>query len=133
MHDMNTKAPNLSFGQNLRIARKQKGYTLARLSEISGISKRMIGHYETQVKRPSVDKIKMLANALEVSIDELMGSIDKTKNSKKNNDQPSYRIMKKVRIIERLTIREQKAIFQFINTIVEKKKLKEQLQERKKK
>jgi len=131
MHDMNTKASILNFGQNLRRIRKKKGYTLAQLAEISGISKRMIGHYETQVKRPSIDKIKTLADALDLSLDELMGVNDTSRNKKKE-DLASYKIMKKVRVIEQLSTREQKAIFQYINTIVEKKKLKEELQAKKK-
>ena len=91
----------------------------------------MIGHYETQVKRPSIDKIKTLADALDLSLDELMGVNDTSRNKKKE-DLASYKIMKKVRVIEQLSTREQKAIFQYINTIVEKKKLKEELQAKKK-
>ena len=41
--------------------------------------------------------------------------------------------MKKVRLIEQLSERDQRAIFQFINTIVEKNNLKEELKIRKNK
>jgi len=132
MHLMNKKAVNIDFGQNLREIRKKKGYTLDQLAVIVGISKRMISHYETQVKRPSVDKLSKLADALGVSIDELMGHSDRTKG-RKNDDQIAQKIMKKVRVIEQLSEREQKSIFQFINTIVEKNKLKKELQTTKKK
>jgi transcriptional regulator with XRE-family HTH domain len=128
---MNTKAENLDFGENLRSVRKKKGYTLARLADISGISKRMIGHYETQVKRPSIDKIKALADALNVSINELLGSKDAHK-IKREETKTFMKIMKKARIIEQLPEREQKAIFNFINTVAERNKLlKEKKSERK--
>jgi len=129
---VNTKAENLNFGVNLRTARKKKGYTLARLADISGISKRMIGHYETQVKRPSIDKMNILANALGISIDELLGQGEQPR-TRKNEDSASYKILKKMRVIEQLSVREQKAIFNFINTIVEKNKLKKELHANKKK
>jgi transcriptional regulator with XRE-family HTH domain len=129
---MNKKVENTNVGKNLRLIRKSKGYTLDRLSAISGISKRMISHYETQVKRPSIEKINMLADALGVSIDELMIYGEHTKSSK-SDTRLSYKILKKVRVIEELSEREQKAIFQFINTIVEKNKLKKELRSNKEK
>jgi transcriptional regulator with XRE-family HTH domain len=131
MHFMNKTAATINFGQNLRLVRRKKGYTLDRLAEISGISKRMISHYETRAKRPSLDKINILADALNVSIDELTGHDSHIKH-KKNEDIVSYKIMKKLRVIERLSVREQKAIFQFINTIVEKNRYKKEFQNKKK-
>ena len=114
---MNTKTTNSNFGENLRNIREKSGYTQAKLADISGISKRMIGHYETQVKRPSVDKLKKLADALKISIDDIIGN-SVTKN--KNSGDTSYRIMKRVRIIEKLPKREQDMIFSMINTFAEK-------------
>lgn len=118
---MNKKAENLNFGENLRRVREKRGYTQVQLSEMSGISRRMIGHYETQVKRPSVDKVKKLADALSTSVDELMGV---SKSVKKSTDDPSYRIMKRVRAIEKLPKRDQEMVFHVISTLVEKNKLK---------
>ena len=123
MLSMNTKAPNSNFGKNLRNARKQKGYTLAKLAEISGISKRMIGHYETQVKKPSLDKIKKLAGALNISVIELIE--DSNSKVKKTQSDISYKIMKKVRVIEELPTRDQNVIFSLINSLSEKNKLKQ--------
>ena len=131
MFFMNTKTQNIHFGQNLRLLRKERGYTLDQLAELSGISKRMISHYETQVKRPAIEKITILADALNVSINELMDIPDKSKA--KGEDKTFYKILKKVRLIEELSERDQRAIFQFINTIVEKNNLKKELKTKKKK
>ena len=122
MYLMNMKVSDIDFGHNLRAARKALGYTLDRLADISGISKRMISHYETQVKRPSIDKIKILADALNASVNDLIGAKDTSKN-KKEETKTYMKIMKKARIIEQLPEREQKAIFNFINTVADRNKL----------
>lgn len=118
---MKSNESNSFFGESLRKVRKQRGYTMEQLAEISGISKRMIGHYETQVKRPALDKIQILAKALNVSANELMGP---SKSNTKTRDETSYKIMKKVRLIEKLPTRDQNTIFSLINSLVEKNKLK---------
>jgi transcriptional regulator with XRE-family HTH domain len=122
MQFMNMKVSDSDFGHRLRATRKVRGYTLDQLAEISGISKRMISHYETQVKRPSIDKIRILADALHVSINDLIASNDTTK-SKKGETKTFLKILKKARIIEQLPEREQKAIFNFINTVADRNKL----------
>jgi transcriptional regulator with XRE-family HTH domain len=130
MFFMNIKSSNINFGLKLRTIRKEKGYTMDQLAEIAGISKRMISHYETQVKRPSIDKIELLAQALNVSVKELMETKDSPKD-KKTESKTFLKIMKKVRVIEKLTEREQRIIFNFINTIIEKHQLKEKYQTKK--
>jgi transcriptional regulator with XRE-family HTH domain len=121
---MNTEASYSQFGETLRKIRRQKGYSLAQLAELCGISKRMIGHYETQVKRPSVDKLTKIAEALGVGIDELL---ETTKVPKKQKDDIPHKIMKKIRLIEKLPVRDQKMIFSMINSLIENNKAKGKL------
>jgi transcriptional regulator with XRE-family HTH domain len=126
---MDLKVTADKFGENLYKIRRKKGYTQAHLARITGISQRMIGHYETRVKRPSIDKVKKLADALGVADEELLGV---TKKSKKFSEEDvSYKIMKKVRMIEKLPVRDQKAIFRHINSLVEKNKFREELKKNK--
>jgi len=114
------------FGKNLREIRKKKGYTQTKLAELSGVSQRAIGHYEKHAKRPTVEKVTKLADALSVSVDELMGT-PKTSDKNKIEENISYKIMKKVRLIEQLPTRDQNTIFSVINSLVEKNKLKGKL------
>lgn len=123
---MSTKDNINIFSQNLRMLREEKGYTQTKLAELSGVSQRAIAHYEKYAKRPSIDKVKKLAQVLGVTDEELLGLSPRTKK----DEDLSYKIMKKVRIIEELPTRDQNAIFQFINTIVEKNKLKKELSEK---
>ncbi len=120
---MESEISNVHFGDNLRKIREQRGYTMARLAEISKISKRMISHYETQVKRPSLDKIQKLADALGVSIDDLFGM--PVPKKKKKDEEISFKLMKKLRIVEKLPTRDQNTIFSLINALAEKNKLKQ--------
>jgi transcriptional regulator with XRE-family HTH domain len=123
---MNTKTAIINFDENLRNIREKKGYTQAQLADISGLSRRMIGHYETLIKRPSIDKIQKLSKALNISTDELLGFHDHLHGKYKEKD-TSYRIMKRVRIVEKLPKRDQDMVFSLINTLAGKNKIKEKM------
>jgi transcriptional regulator with XRE-family HTH domain len=116
-----------NFGENLRKIRRGKGYTQAQLARMAGISRRMVGHYETQVKRPSVDKVKRISSALKVTDNELLGIQPQAKVQKKSEEGIPYRIAKKMRIVERLPKRDQDMVFSFINSLAEKNKVKGKL------
>jgi len=119
MNKRNTQA-TIEFGKRLKKIRKKKGYTQKQLARLMDTSQRMIAHYETQYTRPPLDKITAFANALSVSIEEFLG----TALLKEKQEDVSYKIMKKVRVIEKLPIRDQKAIFRLINSLAEKNKVK---------
>ncbi len=65
--------------------------------------------------------VPFFLNALGVSDEELLG-MSKSPGKKKSED-VSYKILKKVRVIEDLPVRDQNAIFHFINALVEKNKV----------
>lgn len=108
-----------TFSDRLREIRTAKGLTQTKLAEISGISRRLIVHYETHVKKPPIDKVNILADVLNVTVDELLG---KTKKRKKNNI--PFKIMKNMRIIESLPTQDQNAIFRLVKSLAEKNNLK---------
>lgn len=59
--------------KKLREIRKQKNLTMKELSEKINTSESMISCYESRKKQPSLNTLKEIAKALEVSIDELLG------------------------------------------------------------
>lgn len=61
----------LSFALNLKIIRKQKGYTQESLAEKSGISESLIARIETGVVNTTIGVVNTLANALEIHPSEL--------------------------------------------------------------
>ncbi len=53
--------------------REQKGWTQTDLANKSGVSRVMIGKYERSEAVPSIDAAKKIADALDVSLDHLVG------------------------------------------------------------
>lgn len=58
--------------ENLKVIRKQKGMTQATLSAFSGVNRVSIAKYETNKAEPSLETAVKLADALGVTVDELI-------------------------------------------------------------
>ena len=58
----------IKIGERLKKVRKEKDMSIARLSELSGVSKGMISQIENNVNVPSVVNLWKLAQALETSV-----------------------------------------------------------------
>jgi transcriptional regulator with XRE-family HTH domain len=68
-----TRPPKESFSDRLLRLRKARGLTQHQLADASGISQRMIAHYETKAVRPPAKAVPVLAKALGVSFEALLG------------------------------------------------------------
>ena len=66
----------MKFNERLKKFREEKSLTQVQLSELTGISARMIQKYEAGTARPRLDIAEKLAKALNVSADELLGNAD---------------------------------------------------------
>lgn len=62
----------MSFGERLRAAREQRGFTQQQVADFMGIDKSTYCGYETGKRQPDVPKIKQLSKALGVSGDVLL-------------------------------------------------------------
>lgn len=63
----------MKFNERLKKIREDKGLTQEQLAKQSGISSRMIQKYESGGSRPRYDAAEKLAQALDISISELLG------------------------------------------------------------
>ena len=61
----------LLFGQNVRLAREQKGWSQDRLSDESGLHRTYISGIERGVRNPTIEIVLQIAVALDVDIQEL--------------------------------------------------------------
>ncbi|MGZ6371382.1 MAG: helix-turn-helix domain-containing protein [Bdellovibrionota bacterium] len=61
------------FGTRLSELRKAAGYTQVELAEALGMSQRMIAYYESIEDNPLAKILRLLAQTLRVSTDELLG------------------------------------------------------------
>lgn len=62
----------MTFSERLKSLREERGLTQVQLGNLSGISTRMIQKYESG-SRPQVDSAQKLAEALKISVSELLG------------------------------------------------------------
>jgi transcriptional regulator with XRE-family HTH domain len=66
------KGGYMSFGKNLAKFRKEKGLTQEDLVKLSGVAISQVRRYEANKSSPTLDVIVRIANALGVSIDEMV-------------------------------------------------------------
>lgn len=62
------------YGKNIKNARKKLGLTQKELAEASGVAKVTIQQYETGKRQPRLEQLSMLAEAMKVHMDELLGT-----------------------------------------------------------
>jgi transcriptional regulator with XRE-family HTH domain len=63
----------MDFGDNMMLLRKKKRLSQAALGKVIGTSGDVIGRYERGDIKPSIDVVIKIADALEVSVDYLIG------------------------------------------------------------
>ncbi len=64
---------SVDFGYRLKIVREEKGLKREDVAKQIGTSAAIIGRYERNERTPSIDIAKNIAEALEVSLDYLVG------------------------------------------------------------
>lgn len=68
------------FGARLYEIRKQKGYSQAKLSKVSGVSQQAISNIETGTRSPTEETMKMLAEGLRIPLSDLLNEKKPTAN-----------------------------------------------------
>jgi transcriptional regulator with XRE-family HTH domain len=86
----------MTFGDRLRAARKQKGYTQEQLAELIGTAKSTYSNYEQGLREPDVFKIKALVKELNVTAEWLLG-IDEETNELSERE---HILIKKYRVLD---------------------------------
>ena len=89
----------MSVGDKLRALRKQNKLTLKELSKKTSLSISFISDIENKRRNPSIDNLKILANALNVSVSELLDEklYAPTTNKVNNNDDEDLRRIERAR------------------------------------
>lgn len=64
----------MTFGEKLTYCRKQKKISQSALGKISNISGDIIGKYERDEMKPSIETAKKISDALAVTLDYLVGN-----------------------------------------------------------
>lgn len=105
------------FSKNLARIRKQRNLSQIDLANITGLSDRMIAYYETRAVNPPLDKVEIIAKALKVRINDLLGSDDET-NIQKEITQIDTRTLKKLKIILSLPRHQRHMIYSMAESLL---------------
>jgi transcriptional regulator with XRE-family HTH domain len=104
------------FGERLADLRKATGLTQKQLGEKVGVSNRVIAYYEGETDYPPAHLIEPLAKALKVSSDELLG----LKRIKQQLNPEHAALWRRLKKIETLSKRDQKALLHYLDALVTK-------------
>lgn len=104
-----------NLGKRISEIRKKKGLTQIELAKMTGISNRMIAHYETRASTIPIEKLAIIAKALQISLDEISGikEINNIKPLKEKNS----RLRAKLLEVEKFPPKEKKQVLGLIKLI----------------
>lgn len=77
-----------TFGERLKLLRKEKGLKQSELANILGVTERTIRYYEFNEREPDLSGLNSLADFFEVSIDYLTGRSDNPTPPTRDEDKP---------------------------------------------
>jgi transcriptional regulator with XRE-family HTH domain len=106
----------MTFGQKVAFCRKEKKMSQAELGKLSGINGDIIGKYERDEMKPSIETARKLADALEVSLDYLVGDRDLKVLDKKT--------LQRLEDIAKLPEADRQNIFYTLDNLIKAAKLK---------
>lgn len=106
----------MTFGQKLSYCRKDKKLSQAELGKLSGINGDIIGKYERDEMKPSIETAKKLSDALSVSLDYLVGDGDLKVLDKKT--------LQRLEDIAKLPEMDKQNIFYTLDNLIKAAKLK---------
>lgn len=101
-----------AFGKRIAAARKSRGLSQRDLAKQVGISYRMIAYYEAQTNRPPAAKLPIIANALKISTDELLGNTPLSVKEPQNG-----RLWKRLQAVEKLPPQAQKQVVELVELL----------------
>jgi transcriptional regulator with XRE-family HTH domain len=111
--------PNSAFGRRLTAIRQNRGLTQTQLAELIGSTQRAISYYETVADSAPGPIVAQLAQALEVSADELLGlKPPKKARHQAPEDPETKRLWKKFQQVRELPEKDQRAVIRLVNSLV---------------
>lgn len=104
------------FGQRMARLRKAAGYSQRSLATELGISFRMVAYYEAQTEHIPAHLLPRLADALGITVDQLLGREAISPRKKPENQQ----LLRKLRRVELLPPRARTAVIDHIEALLAK-------------
>jgi transcriptional regulator with XRE-family HTH domain len=109
----------MSFGKRLTQARKKKGISQEELAGQLNTKGPVIGRYERDEMKPSIEAATKMAKILEVSLDWLVGNTDAELDTATLN---------RIQDISKLSQKDKELVFEFLDSFISNRKIKNVLQ-----
>ncbi|MGK5093748.1 helix-turn-helix transcriptional regulator [Deltaproteobacteria bacterium TL4] len=110
----------MQLAVKIKEIRKQKKMSQEELAEKVGINQNHLSRLETGKYKPSIDALKRLADALEVSADYLLSDTDDKPEEIRIEDQI---LAERIRMLNTLDGKDKETIIHVIDSILTKKKM----------
>jgi transcriptional regulator with XRE-family HTH domain len=110
------------FGERLSSLREASGYSQSKLGKRAGISQRMMAYYESRAALPPGHVLSGLAEALVISVDELVGNAPSA-TVKPKRTRASQRLLRRLIEMEKLPLKDKRELLSIIDTYLEKHRL----------
>jgi len=117
------------FAENIVKYRKKKGFSQYDLADLSGISRRMIGHYESKGIVPPADRLQALADSLDVPVYKLFKQPEIEQAHETDLSDIDPRSVKKLRDILSLPADDRGDLYRILNKMLRKNQLEKQSRE----
>lgn len=108
----------MGFGKRLVQARKKKGISQEELAAQLNTKGPVIGRYERDEMKPSIDAATKMAQLLEVSLDWLVGTTDVELDTN---------TVKRIQDIDRLDLKDKELVFEFLDSFISNRKIRKAL------
>lgn len=113
-----------ALGSRIAQARKERGMTQQALAEALGIAQQTLGHYEVARARIAADLLPRLADALDMSLDELLkGQPTVRLNGKRG---PASRLEQQLDAVTSLPKAKQKMVAELLDSVIVKAQMEAQ-------
>ena len=112
---------NLTLAEKVRVKRGEKGLKQAELAEKSGLTQATISRIESgEIEHLRADKIKKLAKALDVTVDFLVGNIERMSFDDTLKADETAQII--FRGYEKLTEDQRQSVKEYVDFLLKKRK-----------
>jgi len=105
----------MTLGEHITTMRKKKNLSQADLGKAIGTSGDIIGRYERDEVKPSIEVVVKIADTLEVSLDYLVG---------KSNVELDKTVLKKIHDIQKLNADDKAHVFALLDAFLQSQKAK---------
>ena len=104
----------ITLAARLKDLREKRKLTQTRLAELIGVSPRVYNRWENSLATPHLDTVVMIANILEVSLDELAGRTESTSEPIINNP----KLKELYRKVDQLSDADQQALIVLLDSLL---------------